>query len=65
MSDTKDKCPTCGQNKWNHIPDSLADACECGYVRVFSLSDEKHKQGASVQEWLHDVYGIPLPKKDK
>jgi hypothetical protein len=59
-----DFCPRCDKNvKWFPVPDSLASFCEgCGFVRVgFGETDENgtrlYDVGATIQEWLEDVYG--------
>ena len=51
-------CPRCQSTKFNPIPDSLANACDnCGFVWVGS--NGKYEAGATIGEWLEDVYNIP------
>lgn len=62
-------CPTCGKSNWKWIPDSLAQHCSCGFVRI-EIDEYKNqwKRGASIQEWLNDTYAkdspIPNPHKE-
>lgn len=49
------RCPACGKDEWKWIPDSLAQYCPCGFVRVQEM-DGSWKKGASLQEWAADVY---------
>lgn len=51
---TSDHCPQCGKFSWTWIPDSLAQSCKCGYVRVYD-DDGMWSAGASLQEWLKDI----------
>jgi signal transduction protein with GAF and PtsI domain len=53
MSDLTN-CPRCGKNNWKWIPDSLAQHCECGFVRVQRM-DGSWEPGASIQEWAADL----------
>ena len=47
-------CPHCGKNDQKWIPDSLAQHCSCGFVRVETSTG--WKPGASIQKWLNDTY---------
>ncbi len=49
-------CPACNKNNWLRMPDSLAIACECGYVLVESLDGKRYTPGATLQEWAKDLY---------
>lgn len=52
-------CPRCKGTEFFPIPDSLAIACkECGFVWVGHGPDD-FKPGATIGQWLEDVYGIP------
>jgi hypothetical protein len=48
-------CPNCGSSDWKSIPDSLAEYCVCGFVRV--QTGDGHLPGYTIQKWLRDVYG--------
>jgi hypothetical protein len=49
------KCE-CGENKWFHMMDSLAFACEaCGRVIVMD-GHGGWEPGVSLQEWAKDLY---------
>jgi hypothetical protein len=50
-------CPRCGKNEWKPIPDSLAEYCPCGEVRVES-DNGTYSRGASLQEWAADLAKI-------
>ena len=57
-------CPRCRlDTPWNWIPDSLAEYCQpCGFVRILTGRHNEEGQcvydaGATMQEWLEDVYG--------
>lgn len=54
-----DFCNRCQKTvEWFGIPDSLASACkECGFVRVGFGENGEYTAGATIQEWLEDVYG--------
>jgi hypothetical protein len=59
-----DHCNRCNKTvEWFHMPDSLADACkDCGFVRIdIRRKNEEgireYEAGATIQEWLDDVYG--------
>jgi ribosomal protein L37AE/L43A len=55
-------CPKCNNTQFVNMPDSLAWACnKCGFVWV-GFDDEDMVPGATIQEWLKDVYNI---KQDK
>lgn len=55
------KCPYCGKEEWEHLPDSLADFCAgCGFVRV-DEGNGTYSKGHSIQKWVNDVYGKGLP----
>lgn len=58
-------CDECGGLNFIHIPDSLAMFCEkCGFVWVLGSGEnglDRYQKGASIQQWLEDVYG----KKEK
>jgi hypothetical protein len=56
MANRIDICPKCGGTEWTFIPDSLASHCKCGFVRVMD-GEGGHEEGASIQQWLKDVYG--------
>jgi len=62
-------CPHCGKKDWKRIPDSLAQACTCGFVRVEDSSGDTFSQGASIQQWLNETClrgsGTPLPDPHK
>ena len=47
-------CPKCGKNDWTRIPQSLAEFCSCGEVRVLE-DDGTYSRGASMQEWMNDL----------
>jgi len=60
-----DHCNRCDKEvEWFGIPDSLAQACKkCGFVRIWNgRGDGEYEAGATIQEWLEDVYG---DKKNK
>jgi hypothetical protein len=67
MKEDLTKCPHCGKEEWFPIPDSLAQSCSCGFVRVGF--DGEWERGASIQEWLNDTYlkdnPIPNPHNDR
>lgn len=48
------RCPRCGKSEWRHIPDSLADSCPCGFVRVYE-GDGLFSAGTTIQEWAADM----------
>lgn len=50
----EDPCPRCGENKWRWIPDSLAQSCVCGAVRV-EEDNGMFSPGISLQQWLKDL----------
>lgn len=51
-----DPCPTCGGTEWTPIPDSLAEYCQCGFVRVLSFTDhDECEPGATLQQWAADL----------
>jgi hypothetical protein len=57
-----EKCPTCGKNEWKPIPDSLAEHCSCGFVRISLLGHKKkYEAGDSLQKWVKDIYDIDVP----
>jgi hypothetical protein len=62
MSEKPDltKCPKCGGEKWTWIPDSLAQYCACGFVRIADGSghDGTYSEGTSLREWAADLYKI-------
>jgi hypothetical protein len=47
-------CPKCGMSDWTNIPESLAQFCSCGYVRVRKDAGG-WEEGVSIQQWLRDV----------
>jgi hypothetical protein len=55
-TDSLETCPSCGGTKWEPIPDSLAQYCKCGFVRVGSHGE--YEKGASLQEWAEDQHKI-------
>ena len=59
--DVNNPCPKCGGTEWQHIVDSLADACvNCLYVRVGAGNGE-YKEGTNLKDWFEEVY----KKKDE
>ncbi len=53
--DCSKTCPACGNNEWTWIPDSLAQFCKCGFVRVLDCND-KWIKGESLQQWAADIH---------
>jgi len=52
-------CKKCGKNHWQPIPDSLAEYCSCGAVRILE-SDGSYSDGPSLQKWAEDISAMVL-----
>lgn len=59
MSEDLTSCPHCKKTEWTPIPDSLAECCSCGFVRVGE--DGNYTRGASIQKWLNDTVFKDIP----
>lgn len=52
-------CKECGSDQWAWIPDSLAQRCQCGAVRVQEDDGSWSVGHPSIQEWVRDIAESP------